>query len=95
MIRKYPNRRLYDTEQSRYITCDELAAMMLKARGPVSVQNSKREDVTAEVYATIVSDLVRKGSIAPAALLPLILAALQDPDPFRVPTSPRAVGGFT
>ena len=46
IIKKYSNRRLYDTEQSRYITLDNLKNMVLEGTD-FRVLTAKGEDVTA------------------------------------------------
>jgi polyhydroxyalkanoate synthesis regulator protein len=77
MIKKYANRRLYDTEKSRYITGPDLAKMIragTRDRAP-KVLTLEGKDVTAEVYVGIVSDLVRADRITADALLTLIIGA--------------------
>ncbi len=52
-IRRYPNRKLYDTETSRYITLEEIGAF-LKAGGEVRVVDSKSgEDITGVTIAQV------------------------------------------
>ncbi|HOU52438.1 MAG TPA: polyhydroxyalkanoate synthesis regulator DNA-binding domain-containing protein [Myxococcota bacterium] len=52
-IRRYPNRKLYDTEASRYITLEEIGAF-LKAGGEVRVVDSKTgEDITGVTIAQV------------------------------------------
>jgi polyhydroxyalkanoate synthesis repressor PhaR len=52
-IKRYPNRKLYDTEQSRYITLEEIAGF-LKEGGEVHVIDSKSgEDITAVTLAQV------------------------------------------
>lgn len=75
MIKKYPNRRLYDSEQSRYITLADLG-QMIKRGLPTKVDKSRGGDATAEVYAAMLVDLAQDGRIAAAVMLPLIRASL-------------------
>jgi polyhydroxyalkanoate synthesis repressor PhaR len=52
-IRRYPNRKLYDTETSRYITLEEIGAF-LKGGGEVRVVDSKSgEDITGVTIAQV------------------------------------------
>jgi len=52
-IKRYPNRKLYDTENSRYITLDEIAEF-LRAEGEVRVIDSRSgEDITAVTLAQV------------------------------------------
>jgi len=52
-IKRYPNRKLYDTENSRYITLDEIAEF-LREGGEVRVVDSRSsEDITAVTLAQV------------------------------------------
>ncbi len=52
-IRRYPNRKLYDTEASRYITLEEIADH-LRAGGEVRVVDSRTgRDITAVTLAQV------------------------------------------
>lgn len=52
-IRRYPNRKLYDTEASRYITLEEIAEH-LRAGGEVRVVDSRTgRDITAVTLAQV------------------------------------------
>lgn len=54
IVKKYENRRLYDTEESRYITLEELAAKV-RAGGDVRVLDAKSgEDLTQGTLAQII-----------------------------------------
>ena len=46
LIKKYGNRRLYDTSGSRYVNLDEIAALIRKGR-PVQVVDATVTDVGA------------------------------------------------
>ena len=53
VVRKYKNRRLYDTEQSRHITREELMEIVRSGRN-VQIQEAKTgEDVTVETLLTV------------------------------------------
>jgi polyhydroxyalkanoate synthesis repressor PhaR len=43
LIKKYPNRRLYDTEESRYITLAEVKDLVMRAV-PFKVLDSQTEE---------------------------------------------------
>ena len=45
-IKKYPNRRLYDTERSRYITLEELSRLVRAGRRVEVVGAKDGEDLT-------------------------------------------------
>ncbi len=48
-IKKYANRRLYDTESSAYITLDRLALMVREGREFEVVDAKTGEDITRQV----------------------------------------------
>jgi len=68
LVKKYGNRRLYDTEQSRYITLDELAELIRRGEGDdVRVVSAKSgEDLTTATLAQIIVE-----SRGAARLLPI------------------------
>ena len=56
-LRKYPNRRYYDTSRSQYITLAEIYAL-IQSGHEIQVSDSKTdEDITAKVLAQIILDL--------------------------------------
>ena len=61
-IKKYTNRRLYDTESSTYITLDRLAAMVREGREFEVVDAKTGEDITRQVLTQIIVDEESRGS---------------------------------
>src|SRR3954449_3227820 len=55
-IKKYANRRLYDTESSTYITLDRLAQMVREGREFEVVDAKSGEDITRQVLTQIIVD---------------------------------------
>ncbi|MEQ1726378.1 MAG: polyhydroxyalkanoate synthesis repressor PhaR [Sphingopyxis sp.] len=55
-IKKYANRRLYDTRKSTYITLDDLAAMVRDGREFRVVDAKSGEDITHNVLTQIIMD---------------------------------------
>jgi len=54
VIRKYANRRLYDTEQSRYVTLEDLRKLILD-EAPFRVEEAKSgEDITRTILLSII-----------------------------------------
>ncbi|KAA0011717.1 polyhydroxyalkanoate synthesis repressor PhaR [Billgrantia pellis] len=54
VIRKYANRRLYDTEQSRYVTLEDLRRLILDEE-PFRVEDAKTgEDLTRTILLSII-----------------------------------------
>ena len=66
-IKKYANRRLYDTESSTYITLDRLAQMVREGREFEVVDAKTGEDITRQVLTQIIVDEESRGS----TMLPL------------------------
>jgi len=54
VIKKYPNRRLYDTDTSTYITLAEVKQLVMQ-RQPVVVRDAKSgEDITRSIFLQII-----------------------------------------
>jgi polyhydroxyalkanoate synthesis repressor PhaR len=62
VIKKYANRRLYDTERSAYITLDDLGAMVREGREFRVVDAKSDEDITHNVLTQIIMEEETKGS---------------------------------
>ncbi len=74
LIKKYGNRRLYDTAASRYITLEELAAIV-KAGEEVQVADAKTgEDLTTPTLAQII---VEGRGVARLLPLPLLVQLIR------------------
>ena len=61
VIKKYANRRLYDTEGSIYITLDSLAAMVRQGRDFVVFDAKTGDDITRTVLTQIIVEEETKG----------------------------------
>jgi polyhydroxyalkanoate synthesis repressor PhaR len=62
IIKKYANRRLYDTESSAYITLERLAQMVRQKRDFKVVDAKSGEDITRSVLAQIIMDEEARGT---------------------------------
>ena len=62
IIKKYANRRLYDTESSTYITLERLAEMVRQKRDFQVVDAKTGEDITRSVLTQIIMDEESRGS---------------------------------
>ena len=60
VLKKYANRRLYDTTRSAYVTLDEVAEMVREGRAIRAVDAQTKEDVTTFVLTQIVLEEARK-----------------------------------
>ncbi len=74
ILKKYSNRRLYDTEKSTYVTLDDVTETIRHGR-PISVADAKTgEDVTSSILTQIVLEEARKKKyLLPPPLLYLII----------------------
>ena len=62
IIKKYPNRRLYDTEISRYITLDEIRQLVLDSV-EFAVQDSRDgSDITRSILLQVISEQEEGGN---------------------------------
>src|SRR5438270_3156808 len=60
-IKKYANRRLYDTESSAYITLDRLAQMVREGREFEVLDAKTGDDITRQVLTQIIVDEEARG----------------------------------
>jgi len=74
LIKKYPNRRLYNTETSGYITIKDVAEL-IKLGHRVEVRDvTNGEDVTALVLTQIIMDKAKNNQgLLPVSLLHLVI----------------------
>lgn len=73
-LKKYANRRLYDAENSRHITLEQVAANIRDGRLVQVVDAKTGEDVTAFILTQIVLEEAKnRNSLLPVPLLHLII----------------------
>jgi len=69
-IKKYANRRLYDTESSSYITLDRLGAMIREGRDFEVIDAKSGDDITHQVLTQIiVEEEAHGGTMLPVNFL--------------------------
>ncbi len=56
LIKKYPNRRLYDTEESRYITLSEVRDLVMRAIPFKVLDSQTEEDITRGILLQIIME---------------------------------------
>jgi polyhydroxyalkanoate synthesis repressor PhaR len=70
VIKRYPNRKLYDTEAKQYVTLEGLADLIRHGREVQVVDHATGEDLTAVTLTQIIVEQEKKGSgFLPQALL--------------------------
>lgn len=74
-VKKYPNRRLYDTSRSTYVNLEELAEL-LRAGHDVRVRDAKTgDDLTKDILLQVVLEVLRGVDLLPAGMLRRIIRA--------------------
>ena len=56
IINKYPNRRLYDTEISRYITLEEIRQLVLTGVDFTIIDKRTKEDITRSILLQVIAE---------------------------------------
>jgi polyhydroxyalkanoate synthesis repressor PhaR len=75
LIKRYPNRKLYDTVSKRYVSLDLIGEMIRQGDDVQVVDNVSGDDVTLVVLAQIIAEQERKqGGFLP---LPLLMSWIQ------------------
>lgn len=69
IIKRYANRKLYDTERSSYVTLDDIAVMIKAGEEVQVVDNKSGEDLTSVTLAQIIFEAEKKKSVMPLSLL--------------------------
>ncbi len=76
VIKRYPNRKLYDTEAKRYITLNEIAALIRAGEEVVVTDHATDEDLTAVVLTQIIfeQEKAQRGFLPKSVLTTLVRA---------------------
>jgi polyhydroxyalkanoate synthesis repressor PhaR len=70
LIKRYESRKLYDTEESRYVSLEEIAGWVRQGQEVRVLDNATSADVTSQTLTQIILDEGRKGtSSLPSELL--------------------------
>jgi polyhydroxyalkanoate synthesis repressor PhaR len=86
IIKKYANRRLYNTETSSYITLDHLAVMTREGRDFKVIDAKTEEDITHNVLTQIIMEEENRGqTMLPVNFLRQLIALYGDSMQSMVP----------
>ena len=86
IIKKYANRRLYNTETSSYITLDHLAAMTREGRDFKVIDAKTEEDITHNVLTQIIMEEETRGqTMLPVSFLRQLISLYGDSMQSMVP----------
>lgn len=83
VIKRYTNRKLYDTDQSRYVTLDDIARLIRENEDVRVIDNETQDDLTAITFAQIIlEEEKRKTNLVSVPFLRKLIhsgeAAVQD-----------------
>ena len=67
LIKRYGSRKLYDTEESRYVALEELGAWIRGGQEIQVIDNDTSEDVTAQTLTQIILEDGRRGTALPTS----------------------------
>src|SRR3954453_13893170 len=73
VIKRYANRKLYDTERSCYVTLEEISQMIKDGDDVKVVDNKTKDDLTAVTLAQIIVEEEKKVQKMPLKLLRSII----------------------
>jgi polyhydroxyalkanoate synthesis repressor PhaR len=74
VIKRYANRKLYDTQQSCYVTLEQIAELIRKGEDVKIVDNNSKEDLTSVTLAQIIFEEEKRKSFLP---LPTMRSIIQ------------------
>lgn len=70
LIKRYESRKLYDTEESRYVSLEDIAAWVREGQEVKVVDNATSTEVTAQTLTQIILEEGRRGTrFLPSELL--------------------------
>src|SRR5262245_8533138 len=99
LIKRYGNRKLYDTQESRYVTLEDISNFVKLGEEVSVVDNDSGEDLTAVTFAQIIlEEERRKTGLLPLPILRKIIqqgeATIQD-IASRVDRGMEAIGSIS
>jgi polyhydroxyalkanoate synthesis repressor PhaR len=69
VIKRYSNRKLYDTDRSKYVTLDEIAKMIKAGEELTIIDNETKEDLTSVTLTQIIYEEEKRESRMPLGML--------------------------
>lgn len=70
LIKRYANRKLYDTEAKRYVTLEGIAELIRQGAEVHVVDHASGDDITAQIQAQIIfAEEKRSGGVLPRTIL--------------------------
>lgn len=69
IVKRYANRKLYDTERSCYVTLEDLAVLIREGEEVKIIDNKTAEDLTTVTLAQIIFETEKRSNFMPLSLL--------------------------
>ena len=69
IIKRYQNRKLYDTHESSYVTLDEIAKMIRAGEDIRIIDNKTKNDITSSTLTQLLYESERKAKTQPSVEL--------------------------
>jgi polyhydroxyalkanoate synthesis repressor PhaR len=93
IVKRYSNRKLYDTVESRYVTLPQIAELVHKGEDVRIIDNNTKEDLTGVTLAQILYEEERKqGSALPLTTLKDLLNSARERVISTLPPVARLMG---
>ena len=73
IIKRYSNRKLYDTQDSHYVTLEKLAELVRAGEELRVIENGTQRDLTAATMALIIFEEEKRGPRLPVEALRRII----------------------
>jgi polyhydroxyalkanoate synthesis repressor PhaR len=85
VIRKYPNRRLYDTAESRYITLSDIKQLVVNSEPFKVIDKKSGENITRSILLHVIAEQEETGkSVMSEEFLEHVIRAYADNTPHLV-----------
>ena len=69
IIKRYQNRKLYDTHESSYVTLDEISKMIKNGENLRVIDNKTKNDITASTLTQLLYETEKKAKSQPSVAL--------------------------
>lgn len=69
IIKRYQNRKLYDTHESSYVTLDEIAKMIKAGEDLRVIDNKTKNDITSSTLTQLLYESEKKSKTQPSVAL--------------------------
>lgn len=63
LIKKYPNRRLYDTQTSAYVTLDKIVELVQGGTNLLVIDRKTEKDITTSILLQVITKMAQEGKL--------------------------------